>query len=187
MTFAEFIAVCFWPLAVLFGFLLALTKDPILSRWFLAAALVTGFSYFGLWVLYPHSSMIAILNFYALGGLFGLYAFGWGCNSLQFKKPIDLKNNLKGIGILLLGATIAGFFMTTIYQDLFQERIVLEGRAQNPRNQSRYRGLEHIVDIAGRTVKATTPVYERLKFLPYVRVEIGRGSNYIYKIEYPSN
>ncbi|KRR28922.1 hypothetical protein [Bradyrhizobium retamae] len=187
MTFAEFIAACFWPLVALFGFLLTRTRDRILSRWFLTAALVAGFSYFGLWVLYPQSSIIAILNFYLLGGLFGLYAFGWGCNSLQFKKPIDVKNNLKGIGILLFGAVIVWFFMTTVYQDLFQERIVLEGRAQNPRNQARYRGLEHVVDIAGRTVKATTPVYERLRLLPYVRAEIGRGSNYIYKVEYRSN
>jgi hypothetical protein len=43
------------------------------------------------------------------------------------------------------------------------------------------------VDIAGRTVKATTPDYERLKLTPYVRVEVGRGSDYIFRIEYLAN
>jgi hypothetical protein len=43
------------------------------------------------------------------------------------------------------------------------------------------------VDIAGRTVKATAPVYERLQLKPYVRVEVGQGSNYIYRIEYLAN
>jgi len=187
MTFSEFVAACFWPLVILFGLLLARTKDPVLRRWFLTAALVTGFIYFGLWVLYPQSSIVAVLNSYVLGGLCGLLALGYGCNNLQFKKPIVLKNNLKGAGILLLGAVTVWFFMTTVYQDLFRERIVLEGRAQNLRTQAHYRGLDYVVDIAGRTVKATTPVYERLKLQPYVRAEIGRGSNYIYRIEYLSN
>ena len=31
------------------------------------------------------------------------------------------------------------------------------------------------------------PVYDRLKFLPVVRVEVGRGSNYVYTIEYLAN
>jgi hypothetical protein len=36
-------------------------------------------------------------------------------------------------------------------------------------------------------VKVTTPVYERLKYLPVVRVEMGRGSGYAFKIEYLAN
>ena len=49
------------------------------------------------------------------------------------------------------------------------------------------RHVEHLADIAGRTVKVTTPVYERLKFLPVVRMEVGRGSDYVYRIEYLAN
>ncbi|WP_334357011.1 MULTISPECIES: hypothetical protein [unclassified Bradyrhizobium] len=46
---------------------------------------------------------------------------------------------------------------------------------------------KYVADIAGRTVKVTTPVYDRLKFLPVVRVEVGRGSDYVYRIEYLAN
>lgn len=187
MTFAEFIAVCFWPLVILFGLLLARTKDPVLLKWFLTAALIIGFSYFGLSVLYPQSSIIAVLDFYVMGVLFGLGLIGFGLDSLQFKKPFDLKGNLKAAGIVLFGAVMASLFGTTVYLDLLQERIVLEGRAQNPRTKAHYRGVDYVVDIAGRTVKMTTPVRDRLESGPYVRAEIGRGSNYIYKIEYLSN
>ena len=63
---------------------------------------------------------------------------------------------------------------------------VLEGRVQNVRTRGRHNS-EYVADIAGRTVKVTTPVYDRLKFLPVVRVEVGRGSNYVYAIEYLAN
>ena len=72
MTFAEFIAACFWPLVLLFGILLAKTKDPVLLRWFLTAALVTVFAYFSLSLFYPQSSIIAVLDWYVFGVLFGL-------------------------------------------------------------------------------------------------------------------
>jgi hypothetical protein len=185
MTFAEFIGACFWPLVILFGLLLARTKDPVLFRWFLTAALVTGFTYFGLWFLDQQSSVIAVLDFYVLGVLFGLVGFGFGLNELRFKKPFDLKTNLKWAGFLLFGAAVAGIFATIVYQDLFQERRVIEGRAQNPRIQAHYRGVDYVVDIAGRTVKMT--VRDRLESGSYVRAEIGRGSNYIYRIEYLTN
>jgi hypothetical protein len=63
---------------------------------------------------------------------------------------------------------------------------VLEGRVQNVREKGT-RHVEHLADISGRTVKVTTPVYERLKFLPVVRMEVGRGSEYVYRIEYLAN
>ena len=59
---------------------------------------------------------------------------------------------------------------------------MLEGRVQNLRTRGRHNS-EYVADIAGRSVKVTTPVYDRLKFLPVVRVEVGRGSNYVYAIE----
>jgi hypothetical protein len=73
-----------------------------------------------------------------------------------------------------------------LIQDFFQSPIVLEGRVLNVRERGT-RQTEYVADIAGRTVKVTTPVYDRLKFLPVVRVEVGRGSNYVYTIEYLAN
>ena len=81
-------------------------------------------------------------------------------------------------------ALLAG---TILFMDFALPRVVLEGRVQNVRIwRSRYIP-NYVADIAGRTVNATTPVYERLKFLPVVRVEVSRGSNYIFKIEYLAN
>ena len=75
---------------------------------------------------------------------------------------------------------------TILIQDFFQSRIVLEGRVQNVRTRGKH-NTEYVADIAGRTVKVTTPVYDRLKFLPIVRMEVGRGSDYVYRIEYLAN
>ena len=120
--------------------MLAKTKDPVLLRWFLTAALVTVFAYFSLSLFYPQSSIIAVLDWYDFGVLFGLLGTRVGLYRLQFKKPFDIKDNLKASGIVLFGAMLVWFFTTTVYEDLFRERLVLEGRTQNPRIQPHFRG-----------------------------------------------
>ena len=120
------------------------------------------------------------------GGLLGLFALGHGYNRLQLKKPIDFKKIFVGLCILLLGAAMLWFYATALYLDFADERPVLEGRVRSVRTQGA-RHTEYVADIAGRTVKVTAPVYERLKLLPVVRVEVGRGSGYVYNIEYLAN
>lgn len=190
MTFAEFIAVCFWPLVILFGLLLATTKDPLLRRSIAIAAVAIGFIYFGLGVFYARSSIIAVVDFYLLMGLFGCMAIIGGYNRLRSRRPSyppkSLKERLADYSLIVLGGGFIWLAAITLYPDFVQPRLVLEGRVENLRTPPRrHRG--YLVDIAGQTVEATTPVYERLKFKPYVRVEVGRGSNYIYRIEYLSN
>jgi hypothetical protein len=114
-------------------------------------------------------------------------AFGY--NKLRSQRPGNpngLKENVVGYFAILFGVSAVWISGSTVFTDFAQPRLVLEGRAENLRTPGRrHRG--YLVDIAGQTVEATTPVYERLKFKPYVRVEVGRGSNYIYRIEYLSN
>jgi hypothetical protein len=93
---------------------------------------------------------------------------------------------LKACTAVLAGSALAVLMGMILIQDFFQSPIVLEGRVQNVRTRGRHNS-EYVADIAGRTVKVTTPVYDRLKFLPVVRVEVGRGSNYVYAIEYLAN
>jgi hypothetical protein len=190
MTSAEFIAACFWPLVVLFGVLLANIRDRVLFRGIATAAAAIGFLYLGLEFFYPQSSMIAVVDFYMLIGLAGFVALGFGYNRLEYGKPGDppksLKEKLAGYGLLFFGVSALWISGSTLFSDFAQPRLVLEGRAENLRTSGRRR-VDHLVDIAGRTVKATTPVYERLKFKPYVRVEVGQGSNYIYRIDYLAN
>jgi hypothetical protein len=137
-----------------------------------------GFAYFGLWLADPTSSIFAVLDFYAFGALLGMLG-AMKCVRLCIKSF-----NIKTCSLALVGALLASVNLWTLCQDFFEPRVVLESRAQNAHIQSRFRTWEYVVDIAGRSVKATTPMYERLKSSPYVRAEIGQGSNYIYRIDY---
>jgi hypothetical protein len=96
------------------------------------------------------------------------------------------KSTLKAGAAVLGGAAVVFFVGEILIRDFFQPPIVLEGRVQNVRGKGT-RHVAHLADVAGPTVKVTTPVYEWLKFLPIVRVEVGRGSDYVYGIEYLAN
>jgi hypothetical protein len=190
MTTAEFIAACFWPLAGLFALLLAGVRDPALRRYVVKAAAGFVLLYFGLWIFDPQSSIVAVIDFYILLGLLGLAAIGHGYTKWRQDRyygfPLAGKETLTVIGAFLVGALMVGMSGTTLFSDFAQPRLTLEGRAENARSSGR-RSNGYRVNIAGRTVKATTPDYERLKLAPYVRVEVGRGSDYIYRIEYLAN
>ncbi len=109
----------------------------------------------------------------------------FGLREWYFFRSIP-KTTLKACAAILGGAGLSVWTGAVLIQDFFQTPIVLEGRVQNLRTRGRHNS-EYVADIAGRTVKVTTPVYERLKFLPVVRVAISRGSNYVYAIEYLAN
>ena len=96
------------------------------------------------------------------------------------------KTTVRACAAVRGGAALAVVMGTILIQDFFESPIVLEGRVQNVRTRGRH-NTGYVADIAGRTVKVTAPVYDRLKFLPVVRVEVGRGSNYVYTIEYLAN
>ena len=190
MTSAEFIAVCFWPFVILFGVLLVTVKDPVVFRYVAASAAATGLLYLCLWFFYPHSSTIALVDIYALAGVLGFAVIGFGYNRWGHDKrgdrPRTWKESLAGVCLVLFGAGMVWVSVSTLFSDFFRPRLVLEGRVDNLRMSGR-RHPDRLADIAGRTVKVTTPVYERLKFLPVVRVEVGRGSDYVYRIEYLAN
>jgi hypothetical protein len=195
MTGAEFVAACFWPLVILFALLLRFVREPVLWRWIARWAAAVGVLYFILWFFYDSSSLVAIFDFYLLLAVLGGGLLWFGCGgrfTLSRNRDASSRNRewqvkavsaAFGVGLLLVS-------VVTLLPDFFQPRTVLEGRVQNVRIQpgsDHGDSTEYLADIAGTTVKATTPVYERLKFLPVVRVEIGRGSRYIYKIEYLAN
>jgi hypothetical protein len=190
MTFADYIAACFLPLAILSGLVLAIVRDRALFQYVATAALAIGVIYFFGLLFMAQRSIVAIVEIYVIAGALGLATLGFGYNRWGRHKPgnppRDLKEKLCACLVVFLGATLVWISATTLVPDFAQPRLVLEGRADNLR-LARRRNIDYLVDIAGRTVKATTPVYERLKLKPYVRAEVGRGSNYIYKIEYLAN
>jgi hypothetical protein len=185
MTTADFLAAGFWPLVILFAVLLNTVRDPVLLRWigsiigpFIALCVI-------LWVAYGPSSLVGVVDFYLFLFILGLGLIWLGLQEWYFFRPIS-KSILKACTAILGGAALAVLMGTILIQDFFQSPIVLEGRVQNLRTRGRHNS-EYVADIAGRTVKVATPVYDRLKFLPVVRVEVGRGSNYVYAIEYLAN
>jgi multisubunit Na+/H+ antiporter MnhB subunit len=189
MSFAEFIAACFWPIVILFGLLLAMTRDHALRQYFTIAAIVMFFFYFAFALVGANSSIIAVIDLYVLAGVLGLLVLGYGYNRWGHDKPgapSSLKEKGAGVGLVVIGAGMVWISGSTLFPDFAEPRLVLEGRVQNVRTRGRHNN-EYVADIAGRTVKVTTPVYDRLKFLPVVRVEVGRGSNYVYTIEYLAN
>jgi len=144
----------------------------------------TFFVYPVLDILYWQTSVVWITDNFILMGMFGLLSIGGlvlhGCNARSH--PLDTG---KTIAALLVGVVSVGYSARTLYLDYAEPRLVLEGQARNAREKPWGRGqVEYLADISGHTVDATTPVFERLKSQPYVRVEVGRGSNYIFNIEY---
>jgi hypothetical protein len=89
--------------------------------------------------------------------------------------------------MILVGAVLALGMGCFLFMDLALPRNVLEGRAENVRIERGFRTRERFVDIAGRSVRVTEPVYQRMKLHPVVRAEVGRGTRYVYKIDYLTN
>ena len=185
MTTADFVAACFWPLVILFAVLLNTVRDPVLLRWI--GAIIGPF--IGLcvilWVAYGPSSLVGVVDFYLFLFILGFALIWFGLREWYFFRSIP-KTTLKACAGRTRWIALAVLMGMILIQDFFQSPIVLEGRVQNVRTRGRHNS-EYVADIAGRTVKVTTPVYDRLKFLPVVRVEVGRGSNYVYAIEYLAN
>jgi hypothetical protein len=186
MTGADFIAAYFWPLVIIFALLLKAVREPDIWRWTALAAVAVGIFYGTVGVMNGKSSLVAIVDLYLFYVVLGGGLFWFGCGRLHASPP-DPKSRLKACVAVLGGAGLVLFSGTILIPDFMQPRIVLEGRVQNVRQQEGRRTSDYVADIAGRTVKVTTPVYERLKFLPVVRVEVGRGSGYVFEIEYLAN
>ncbi|MBX9820222.1 hypothetical protein [Afipia birgiae] len=184
MTTADFVAACFWPIAIAFTFLLRKVREPDLRRWLGRCALGVGLLYLALWFFFRRESLVAIVDQFILMAVVGVALIWFGAKSKLLSS--DSRPRLKRYGFVAAGVVLILFSGTILFLDFARPRLVLEGRVQNVRTQGA-KGAEYVAGIAGRTVKATTPVYERLKLLPYVRVEVGRGSDYIFKIEYVAN
>jgi hypothetical protein len=182
MTTADFVAACFWPLVIFFSMLLNTARDPVVCRSIGLYAALSGTIYLILWGAYGRSSMVAVVDWYLFLVVLGVGLVWWGLREWYLFRSIP-KSTLKACAAAIGGAAVTFLVGKILIQDFFQPPIVLAGRVQSVREQGK-RPVGYLADVAGRTVKVTTPVYERLKFLPVVRMEVGRGSNYVYQVEY---
>jgi len=178
MTFAEFIAWALWPIAGLFAALLTTTRDPTLRRHLKTAAIGTSCVYFVLG-FYWQSSIVGVMDYYLVGAMLCLAVSGYALLGLLNEKTPALYK-LRLVVFLVLGVIGVWWSTSTLYSDYAEPRLVIEGQVDSVREMR----SEYFVYIGHEAVKATKPVFERLKSKPYVRVEVGRGSNYIFNIEY---
>lgn len=188
METAEFLAACFWPLVISLGVLPLAIRDWETRRLALTSCVLVSLAAVALLLLFDNSSIIAVLDTYLLAVIFGVLiaASGLflplGSSSWGIVKKVCVR-----FGAALMGTALVGIFGYRLICDFIAEPLLLEGKTANLRVDRGRRSSEYLVDIGGQTVKVTTPVYERLKYLPLVRAEVGRGSRYVYRIEYLSN
>jgi hypothetical protein len=140
---------------------------------------------------FGQSSLIAVFDMYFIAVALGAGLAWRGFRDLRDFVP-DLKTKLGAYALILVGGGIAFFPAWVFFQDFFQPRLVYQGRVREVRvgGFAETRRAPYPVRVAyidGHTVKVTTPVYEELKLLPVVRVEVGRGSNYVYDFKHLAN
>jgi hypothetical protein len=148
----------------------------------LAGIATAFFIYFVFGFFYWHSSIVGITGPELVAAVIGLAMIGAALIGLLDKRTPAL-SKVRFAGFLVFGVVMFWLSASTLYSDYAKPRLVLEGRADHLWQN---RG-SHYVDIGGRTVNVTPQLFERLKSKPYVRVEVGRGSNYIFNIEYLDN
>ncbi|MHC2623731.1 hypothetical protein ACVIW2_005763 [Bradyrhizobium huanghuaihaiense] len=190
MTTAEFIAACFWPFVVIAAFALCKTRNTAAFPFIGKIVFAVSVAYIGLLLFYDKSSIFAVNDVHI-----GLVVLGLAIAGLQLRQPPlygSWFDKAKALGfmilVVLLGSGLAWYAGRMLVLDHLTSRLVIEGRVDRAWRSSGSRRADYLVRIAGQTVKVTTPLYERLEqFKPAVRVEVGRGSNYVYEIEYLSN
>ena len=189
MSTAEFIAACFWPFIVIAAVALWKTRNSAAFPFIGKIVFVVCAIYLGLLLFYDKSSIIAVNDVHV-----GLVVFGLAMIGSQLRQPLygSWRDRAKPLAfmilIVLLGSGLAWYAGRMLVLDHLTSRIVIEGRVDRAWRSTGSRRADYLVRIAGQTVKVTAPLYERLeKFRPMVSVEVGRGSNYVYEIEYLGN
>ena len=189
MTTAEFIAACFWPFMAIAAFALLKARKTAAFPFVVNVVSVSVAAYVVLGVAYDRSSIIAVNDVHVGLVLLGLAIAGSHLRRPAPEGPIRAKAKALAsmILIVLLGSWMAWYAGRMLFLDFMTDRLVIEGRVVRAERSSGRRA-DYLVTVAGRTVKVTTPIYERLqKFRPAVRLDVGRGSNYVYEIEYLAN
>lgn len=188
METADFFAACFWPLVIFLGVLPLIIRDRETRRHVLTIGVLVIIASLILLLLFYNSSIVAVVDTYLLAVIFGILLAGSALFLPVTSSSWGMAKRARvRFGLAIMGAALVGVFGYRLIFDFMAEPLLVEGRATNLRIERGRRSFDYLVDIGGHTVKVTTPIYERLKYLPIVRAEVGRGSNYVYRIEYLAN
>jgi hypothetical protein len=187
MSVLEWIAVLIWPVALL----LALTAAFLISKYgrqsrIGQAAVVSGLIglvavMYVLAAAYNHS-LIFLFDAYlgtALAGLclLGGAVFVWN-SKVQVRKRASTIFLMVSAGVVLtyIGAGV-------LYADYFTPRRVVEGIVTNLHVERCTKCAATLyADIDGKAEKLTVPLFQSLKTGDHVRVESGRGSEYVFSL-----
>jgi len=185
MTQTDFIAACFWPVVIAMALLWRAAREPAMRRWLAQCAFWVAIGYVLVLMVLNSYSLVALVDLYLLSVVAGCL-FLWICLRSLSGRATHLTTRKSFYLTLLCGAGLVGFGIYTLFGDFVLRPLELEGRVEQVWTRGSRRQT-YYARIAGQTVKAVIPDYERLSLLPVVRVEVGRGSNYIYRIEYLAN
>jgi hypothetical protein len=186
MEMADFLAACFWPLVIVVILLLLAVRGRVSPNFVLQT---------GVWAIAPllfallifeKTSVFAVIDLYGLALLLGLLLVGRAIFAADFVTGEQWSQIAARVGSLVIGAALVWFCGSILLPDFLDSLLTVEGRVTGLYRSSGRRA-DYLAIIGGHTVKVTAPVYERLKDMPVVRAEVGRGSRYVYRIEYLSN
>ncbi|WP_257170044.1 hypothetical protein [Bradyrhizobium sp. SRS-191] len=188
MELADLFAAAFWPLIMLIALWLFAIREQVSRNTLMTAGAYTIGPLLMTLFLLEKTSVYAVLDLYVLSILLGLLLI-WQATAIAppggaaMAKP--LQTPVSRVGGVLAGVVLVWVSSHRLLPDLLESRLVVQGVARAGRGSGRH--PDYLAYIGNRTVKVTTPVYERLQDSPFVRAEVGRGTNYVYRIEMRTN
>jgi hypothetical protein len=177
MTVLDVVAVAFWP--VVLGLLLlawANRSDMSLVAVVSAALIVlAGIIY----ISFAGIASLSVLFAQHVGLILGGAFFVWATYVARHKLSLTARAGIGLFGLALIG--IAG---AQLVGDYLLPRQVVQGAIDRLHAFGHSKGPDsYEVSIDGKLYPATTRLYDTLRPGERVRVEIGRGSGYIYRLE----
>jgi len=184
VPFGDILAILFWPLAALFVLLCwkfgsnsAFKNEGQLAFVWLAMP------FYLIWSLLGFSSLIGVFNFH-LGLIFAAVAtFYYFVTSIR-RQPGPEGNRARLI-LVLMGSVFLVWGGWYLAGDHLMARETAEGRIQDLGKQiNRGFPADQIVTINDHEYKLTRHLRATLKVGDHVRIEVGQGSGYIYRLEH---
>jgi hypothetical protein len=178
MAISDLFAIAFWPVTAGASLVLWIADHRLVTVRAIAAAVIAAFSLAGTIALvaFDIASRWVLLDF-----LIGTTAFGGGCLVYvytQWPKSSVWTRTWMGA----FGAAMLTYGAWCLIADHFLPPLTVEGAVQKLDTSLGLGPEEGLVSIDGGEYKATGRLFRTLQVGERVRVEVGQGSRYIYRI-----
>ena len=186
MRFWEWFAILLWPVALLYALLCALIVPRFVQNLNSAPTAILALPAIVIekYLLDNSSqSLVLLFDFYfalVVAGAFSCYAF--------FQVYLSRWTVASRPGVMILcalsGPALLFFGSNVLIQDYVLSRLMIEGTVSRLNVETYTRiAPEYQVTIGTKRLWATPPVFDTLEVGDHVRAEVGKGSQYIFRIE----